>query len=262
MTLPPGARFTPAGKIVVVAGDAENLAWRAATYLKERIAAAVTRDGRAVLALSGGTTPALTYRCLAACRPDAAGMTLLQVDERVVPATDPESNGAMIRRAWGGHPPLLPMIPGSGGSVPLPAGRLAAAYTHTLARVTPARHLGVPVVHLCVLGLGRDGHTASLFPGAPALAEHSRWVVPAAAPGTPAGGSPAVPRLTLTLPVLLAARELVFLVQGAAKAGVVWQVLEEKNCRLPAALVSRRSEGTVWFLDTAAAADLSFAGGV
>jgi len=258
MTLPPGARLTATGEMVVVAGDAENLARRAAVYIHGQIAAAVSRDGRAVLALSGGTTPEMTYGRLAAHRPDAAAMVLLQVDERLVKASDPDSNGSMIRRAWGGHPPLLPMVPSADESLPLPAQRLAAAYAHTLDRVAPARHLGVPVVHLCVLGLGRDGHTASLFPGSPALSQRCRWVVPVAGPGTAVGSSPAVPRLTLTLPVLDAARGLVFLVQGAAKADVVRQVLEEKSCRLPVAQLARRSRRAVWFLDEAAAASLSW----
>ncbi|MCZ6832776.1 MAG: 6-phosphogluconolactonase [Acidobacteria bacterium] len=264
MTLPPGARLTAAGETVVVAGSTVALARRAAAFLDDRIATAVTRDGQAVLALSGGITPEMTYRCLAGYRPDAASLALLQVDERLVAAGDPRSNGAMIRRAWGGRPPLLPMIPDVRGDAhtspenPLPpAGRLAAAYAHTLDRVAPARSLGVPVVHLCILGLGMDGHTASLFPGSPALAERCRWVVPVDGPTTPAGGSPEVARLTLTLPVLDAARCLVFLVQGEAKAGVVRQVLQGNGCRLPVARLARRTRRAVWFLDTAAAAGLS-----
>lgn len=255
MTPPPGARLTAAGETVVVAGSAVDLARRAAAFLDARISMALIRNGQAVLALSGGSTPEMTYRCLAGYRPDAASLALLQVDERLVSAGDPRSNGAMIRRAWGGRVPLLPMIPAEN---PLPApGRLAAAYAHTLDRVAPARCLGVPVVDLCILGLGEDGHTASLFPGSPALAERSRWVVPVAGPAAPAGGSPQVPRLTLTLPVLDAARCLVFLVQGGAKAGVVRQVLQGKDDLLPAARLVRRARRAVWFLDTAAAVGLS-----
>jgi 6-phosphogluconolactonase len=255
MTFPAGARLTTAGEAVVVADSSVALARRAAAFLDGRIATVRARYGQAVLALSGGSTPEMTYRCLAAYRPDARALALLQVDERLVTPGDARSNGAMIRRAWGGQPPLLPMMT---DEKPQPAAvRLAAAYAHTLDRVAPARCLGVPVLDLCVLGLGTDGHTASLFPGSRALAERSRWVVPAAGPATSVGGSPEVPRLTLTLPVLDAARCLVFLVQGEAKAGVVRQVLQGEDDRLPVTRLRRRTRRAVWFLDTAAAARLS-----
>jgi 6-phosphogluconolactonase len=110
----------------------------------------------------------------------------------------------------------------------------------------------LPVLDLVLLGLGADGHTASLFPHSPALAEETRLCVPNA-------GEDTGPRLTVTVPVINAARRVVFIVTGAAKAGIVAEVLE--GVRLPDALPAQRiapSRGVLtWLLDEAAAAELS-----
>jgi 6-phosphogluconolactonase len=251
---PPGARRLPGGATVVVAADAIALAAQAAAHLETLTRHAMARHGRAVLALSGGTTPELTYKRLAAAlRGDFRSLTLMQVDERLVPPDDARSNASMLRRCWPDAPLLRPMVPGSWpGEQQVPAGALAAAYSLMLDLQATGRQLGVPVLQVAVLGLGDDGHTASLFPGSAAAQERSRWVVPAAAP--PEGLSPSVPRLTLTFPVLEAAEHLVVLVQGAGKAEIVAAILQG-NEDLPAARLKQHSEA-VWFLDRAAAAGL------
>jgi 6-phosphogluconolactonase len=252
---PPGARRLAGGGVVVVAADGAALAAQAAAHMEATLRRAATLHNRVVVALSGGTTPELTYRRLAASPPgDVGALIHMQVDERLVPAGDARSNVAMLRRCWPDASHLYPMVPGSWpGEHVVSAGSLAAAYTLMLDLQAPCRRLGVPAVQMAVLGLGNDGHTASLFPGSEAVNERSRWVVPAAAP---AGGlSPSVPRLTLTFPVLEAAEHLVFLVQGAGKADAVAAILRG-GAELPAARL-RRHPAAVWFLDRAAAAGLS-----
>jgi 6-phosphogluconolactonase len=252
---PPGARYLPGGATVVVAADAVALAEQAAAHLETLTRHAMARHSRAVLALSGGTTPELTYKRLAAAlRGDFRSLTLMQVDERLVPPDDARSNAAMLRRCWPDATRLYSMIPRSWpGEQEAPAETLAAAYALMLDLQTPARKLGVPVLQVAVLGLGTDGHTASLFPGSAAAQERSRWVVPAPAP--PDGLSPQVQRLTLTFPVLEAAQCLVVLAQGAGKAEIVAAIMEG-DTKLPAARL-RRHPAAVWFLDRAAASGLS-----
>jgi 6-phosphogluconolactonase len=119
-----------------------------------------------------------------------------------------------------------------------------------------------PRIDLVLLGLGRDGHTASLFPGAGAVAERARWVVATPAPG--GAGERSLPRLTLTLPVLNAAREVIFLASGIAKADVVAEVLEgadmpapeRRKPPLPAARVVPADGRLTWLLDEGAAGRL------
>jgi 6-phosphogluconolactonase len=211
------------------------------------IAAAVEEDVRALghcaLALSGGATPRPVYELLAhsplAGRIAWPKVEIFFGDERAVPPADPESNYAMATAA------LL-------GRVPLPATQIhrmeaerpdldAAAREYE--RVLPAR------LDLLLLGMGADAHTASLFPGSPALEERRRRVVPATGP------TPPRERLTITPPVIAAARRVAVLVAGAEKAAAVARAI--RGPARPAETPVQLALGGTWFVDREAAAQLA-----
>ena len=208
--------------------------------------------GAFTLALPGGTTPGALYALLAdpaaalAARMPWERTQVFFGDERHVPPGHPDSNYGMAREA------LLARVPVPAenvhrirGELPDAAGA-AAAYERELRAV-----LGpVPVLDLMLLGLGEDGHTASLFPGSPALEERERWVVAAWVERLGAW------RITLTLPVLERAREVVFLVCGAGKAAALRRALRgtAEDKPVPAARVRPRDGRTLWLADRAAAA--------
>ena len=223
----------------VVAADAAAMARLAAEWLAGEIRVAVTLRGACALCLSGGATPRPVYEALAAGPlDDPVPWDRVHVffgDERAVPPDDPESNYRMAGEA------LLRRVSVPAGNVhrmEADAADIEAA-ADRYAALLPAA-LGV-----LVLGVGADGHTASLFPGSPALGERSRRVVPARGPKPPQR------RLTITPPVIAAARRLVVLAAGADKAEAVARALKEAGPleEVPA----RLARGGVWFLDQAAA---------
>ena len=189
---------------VVVAGPAE-LAEAAASWTAERITGAVSARRACYLALAGGETPRGCYERLA--RPPFreslpwGSVFVYWSDERQVPLADPASNYAMAKAALLDHVPIPPeqVFPLVGDPTP------------ALRRV-PADAAGRPRFDVIHLGLGDDGHTASLFPGSPALQEARALV--AVVHDAP---KPPPERLTLTLPVINAARAVLFMVQGASK---------------------------------------------
>jgi 6-phosphogluconolactonase len=201
------------------------------------------------VALSGGSTPKHAYELAAQSDADMSAATLWLGDERVVPEDDEHSNLRMVRQALTDRlpeerrPRLMPVDTSLGPD----AG--AAAYEALLLE-TIGWH---PRLDLALMGLGPDGHTASLFPGQPAVAETQRYAV-----GVPNSGmEPMVPRVTLTLPLFNTAREVVFLVAGADKAPAVARAFgTPPDESLPAALV-RPGAGTLMIvLDAPAAAEL------
>src|SRR5262249_42677564 len=162
-------------------------------------------------ALAGGSTPEITYSLLAARGPgeglDWLSSLLFFGDERFVPHTDPRSNYHMVQRAWLG-PAQVPAervfaIPTDTDSPAVSASQ----YAKTLAKQFGTKGDELPRFDLILLGLGDDGHTASLFPGKPALHETTAWVT-ASPPGVL---PPPVDRVTLTFPLLNAARQVMFL---------------------------------------------------
>jgi 6-phosphogluconolactonase len=218
----------------------------------EAARAAVATHGRFMVALSGGLTPRETYQRLAAS-PHREAMPWAQTfvffgDERWVPDNHPESNYRMARQA------LLDKVPLPPGQV-FPIGRdaddpdaAATAYAQTLAQAFGTRPGEIPRFDFALLGMGLDGHTASLFPGSPVLKEIVRPVVAVHAPAA------AIPqRITLTLPVLNAANQVIFLVAGPEKAKAVKAVLRD-GASLPAALVKPAAGRLRWILDQRAAA--------
>jgi 6-phosphogluconolactonase len=206
------------------------------------------------VALSGGTTPVLLFRELA--RPpfresiDREHTRFFFVDERCVPPDHGRSNYRLAKENLFdplGIPPdhVFRM---RGEEDPETAAR---EYGETLAREL-ARTGPVPSLDLVLLGLGEDGHTASLFPETAALGEDRRWVVANRVPKL------AEWRLTLTLPVLNAARRAVFLATGAGKSAVVAAITQRKEGSrdFPASLVRPTAGPLIFILDEAAAADL------
>ncbi len=203
------------------------------------------------MALSGGSTPRAAHRLLAGEPVRSAfpweHTSVFWVDERCVNPDDPASNYGNACRD------LLDRVPIPRKNIfPMPAEQPpdlgAIEYERLLASVFELPPDAFPRFDLVLLGLGNDGHTASLFPGDPAPAENGRLVIPVL------GGVPKVDRLTLTLPVLNAAAEKVFGVSGREKADAVRAVLESGETRLPASQVS----GTrTWFIDMEAASKLA-----
>jgi 6-phosphogluconolactonase len=201
------------------------------------------------IALSGGSTPRAAYERLSQTDADMSAATLWLGDERIVPEDDERSNLRMVREALVDRMPaerrprLMPVDTALGPDA-------AAAAYDALLRETVGNH---PRLDLALMGLGPDSHTASLFPGKPALHENHRFVV--AVPE--AGMEPYVPRVTLTLPLFNTAREVVFLVAGADKAQAVARAFgDPPDDASPSAHV-RPGAGTLTVvLDAAAAAEL------
>jgi len=221
---------------LVVCSDAEGAARAAAERLVE-----AARAGGAI-ALSGGSTPRRSFELAAQLEPNWAKASAWWGDERCVPPHDARSNYRLAREALLdrlARPPEMHRIRGE-----LPAEEAAAAYED---------ELGDLRLDLALMGLGPDGHTASLFPGAPTLDERVRRVL-AAKPGL----EPWVDRVTLTLPALSASREVLFLVTGEAKADAARRAFAEEPTRdVPASLLRSAEGRTVAILDAAAARDLS-----
>jgi 6-phosphogluconolactonase len=227
-----------------VGQDDADLARLAADFFIEQGKEALARRGGFNAALSGGRGPQGLFRALAG-RPGAldwAKVTLYWVDERYVPFKDTDSNFGTACRLWLDHlssgPRLRPMYR-EGLDVATAAREYAAQLRSELGP-------GTPVLDLCLLGMGPDGHTASLFPGQPSLSESSRLCL---AVKQPSSGQD---RLTLSFPVINASRRVAFIAQGAEKAGLISQVLSGHS-DVPAARV-RAAHPAIWFLDQAAAA--------
>jgi 6-phosphogluconolactonase len=220
----------------------------AGVFVQQALQAAQTK-GWCGVALAGGHTPQRTYRLLAE-PPYTDRIPWRQIhvfwgDERCVPPDDPRSNARMARQALLDR---VPIPPSQVHPIPctLPPPAAAERYEgvlHAFFGDTPPRF------DLVFLGLGDNGHTASLFPGSPVLEERERWVsaVPMAEHD--------VQRVTLTAPLLNQAATIAFLVSGASKASVLREVLEgpaDPN-RLPAQLIRPASGSLNWLVDRAAA---------
>ncbi|MFO1394971.1 MAG: 6-phosphogluconolactonase [Steroidobacteraceae bacterium] len=199
---------------VEVHHDASAVADAAAARIAEAARAAVAARGRFVLAVSGGRTPWVMLARLAQLDVPWRAVELLQVDERVAPDGDPDRNLTQLRTSLLAH---VPLAPSQVHAMPVGAGDLEAAareYSATLESVAGRP----PVIDLVHLGLGPDGHTASLVPGDASLAVADRSVATA-------GPYQGRRRLTLTYPVLDSAREVMFVVTGADKAPVYPRLL-------------------------------------
>lgn len=225
---------------ITVVDDARAVALTGAARIAEAVSSAVAARGVCFLALAGGETPRGCYEVLA--RPPFsdelpwAQVVFFWSDERCVPLTDPASNYRLAKETLLDR---VPVTPDSVVPAPVDAGTpevVAERYARALDRV-PGGPDGWPRFDLILLGLGEDGHTASLFPGDPVLEERSARVRAVRA------SKPPPDRITFTLPVLNAARSIVFLVQGAGKREALARV-RSGDRSAPAALI-RPTEGRV-----------------
>ena len=235
----------------IVLDDANKVAAATADRLIAAGKEAIERRGRFFVALTGGSTPLMVCPLLVV-PPRVTALDWSKVDfffgdERAVPSRHPESNYNLARTAF------LDYLPGvRPGQVHRMIGEAAdldaacRAYEALIARTLGAPHGAVSAFDLIWLGMGSDGHTASLFAGTAALTEHSRWVVPNWVPKLDAW------RLTMTYPLLNAAREVNFVVTGADKAPAVAAV-RDGSSDVPATHVD--AERTIWFVDRAAAGE-------
>ena len=211
---------------------------------------AVAQRGKFSVALSGGSTPKSLYQLLATDPKVPWDKTYFFFgDERHVPPDHPESNYRMANEAMLSKAPLANVfrIPAEMKD----ADAAASAYEQTLRNFFNLVPGESPRFDLVLLGLGPDGHTASLFPGSAALKERKRLVVSNWVEKFKTH------RITLTFPVLNQAACVMFLASGADKAGMVREVLEDPRADLPSQRVGPTNGRLVWMLDRAAAAELS-----
>jgi 6-phosphogluconolactonase len=222
---------------IEVVADAREVALIVAGRLAKQ-----AREGGSVV-LTGGSTPRVAYELAAELEPDWSRVELWWCDERCVPPDDQASNYEMSKRA------LLDRLGQPPAAVHRMEGELgrdegAAEYTHELD--------GVGTFDLVLLGLGPDGHIASLFPSFPTLDVTDRDVV-----GSEAGHEPFIDRISMTLPRLCRTRELLFLVAGEGKADAVARALAGEPSRQTPGSLARATEGaTRAVLDRAAASRL------
>jgi len=240
-------------KIIIKDNPTDWALWAADIFSKSAIYC-VADQGRFVVALSGGSTPRPAHSLLGQepFRSDIpwAGTHIFWVDERCVPDTSQDSNFGTAKEDF------LDQIPIPAGQIhPMPAEARpedgARQYEQQLKDFFGSDEKGLPTFDLIFLGTGQDGHTASLFPGQRALDEGQRWVLAVK------GGNPSVSRLTMTLPLLNRARQMVFLVSGKNKAPVIRAIVEESTGLLPAQRIQPMSGQLTYLLDWQAASLLS-----
>ena len=215
-----------------------------AARCERELSDAIGERGAASLVVTGGSAAEVLLPRLVRARIGWSRVHIFWSDERAVPPDDPESNYRLARRLWL-DPARVPAsrahrMPGEAADLD------AAAAAH--AEEVRALCGDPPRFDVMLLGVGPDGHVASLFPGHPLLAETRRWV--AAVEDAP---KPPPRRLTLTLPALFGARLLVVAAFGAAKAAVMAEALDDPTSSLPVAQVLRRSPRALVLLDPAAA---------
>jgi 6-phosphogluconolactonase len=219
-----------------------NFAVDAARWILSQASAAIAQNGLFRIALAGGETPAAVYSEMArqGTQLDWSRVQITFGDERCVPPEDPQSNFLMAQRS------LLQYVPIPEGNVfrirgEITPSRAAAEYEQKLETV--ASRLGESRYRhdLVLLGLGPDGHTASLFPGSPTLDEVQHSVVPTIGP------KPPPQRITMTFPLLNAARQVAFLVNDPRKQVVIDEILGGRGGH-PAGMVRPTAGSVIWLL--------------
>jgi 6-phosphogluconolactonase len=240
---------------VQILPDTPALARAAAGHILNTCSQAIRSRHVAYLALAGGGTPRAAYSLLSqpeyATRIDWSRLQVFWSDERLVPPDHADSNYRLAVEALLMRAPIPPQnIHRMRGE--LAPTEAAQQYEAEMRNSLSPGTAGFPCFDLMMVGMGDDGHIASLFPGSPALHERSRWVVASEHNQPP---PPLVPRLTLTLPVINAASEVLVIVTGEKKAERIRQVLEGESAGepLPAQLINPSNGRLLWLLDHAAA---------
>lgn len=239
---------------IVVSATVHELFEEAAQLISSTAADAIQQRGMFSLALSGGSTPKGLFQLLATPawrhQIDWSKTHVFWGDDRYVPHTDPRSNFRMTKEALLDH---VPISPNNVHPVPtdLPPDEAALHYEQTLRQVL-GEASDVPQLDLNLLGLGENGHTASLFPYRPILHEDKRLVASDFIPEVN------MHRITMTAPMINAGRRIVFLVAGESKADVVCDVITgpQQPEQLPAQLIIPAHGELIWLLDSSAAAKL------
>lgn len=234
--------------------DLEDLSHAVAAAMLEVVTAAAADHGHCSIALAGGATPRQLYQLLATRYSKEMPWRHLRFffgDERYVPADDPRSNYRMFKEALLDRLHLAPTLVYPMPTVDTDYREAALMYEATLREHFEGY---LPRFDLVLLGLGEDGHTASLFPGSAVLDETVRWVAPSLAPEEPQR------RMTLTYPVINHAANVFFLVSGQRKAGALRRALQDgaDPMEAPAAAVRPTNGELVWWVDEAAATHVRF----
>jgi len=239
---------------VAIYPDIDTLSHEAARYVVRVASEAITTHGRFTLALAGGSTPKKLYGLLASApyrdQIDWARTEIFWSDERCVPPDSEDSNYHLAHEALLSK---VPLPPSQIHRMPADAedrAEAALTYTQELQRVFGTN--GTPAIDLIQLGMGPEGHTASLFPHQASLHEQTRLIMPVTVP------KPPPPRLTFTPPLLNAASHVLFLVTGQDKAEALQAVLEGvyNPDEYPAQIIRPTQGEVTWMLDPTAASKL------
>lgn len=231
---------------VEVCEDRSQLIARALELTLHNIRDAIAQRGRCTIALAGGSTPKPLYEQLATQNLPWQDIHIFWGDERYVPIADPQSNAGMATKVWLNHVAIPP-----GNIHPMPTHAedpavSAQSYDRELQTFFGIGAEEFPCLDIVLLGLGPDGHTASLFPHTDALQVCDRTVT--------VGSKDNQPRLTLTVPVLNKARCILFLVTGANKQDALTQIFakEADATQFPARLIQPVQGKLLWLLDAEA----------
>lgn len=237
------------GKIVEVLSSQADLISRSLTLVQEKILAAIAQRGICTIALSGGSTPKALYEAIAKQNLPWEKIHVFWGDERYVPPDHPDSNQKMARQAW-----LDRVNIPSNNIHPMPtsAGDPAADVLKHQTEIEEFFSISageVPIFDIVLLGMGDDGHTASLFPHTEALLVSDRLIT--------VGNKDGQPRLTFTAPLINNAREVIFIVSGANKQTALAQVFaqEADAMNYPSRLIQPQGQ-LWWLLDESAAKNL------
>jgi 6-phosphogluconolactonase len=231
---------------IIIAHDPIEFARMGADIFVLSAKEALQRNGQFNVAIPGGDTPAPIYKLFAmdeyCSQIPWKEMHIFWVDERCVPVVNAASNYGRALKDFIGAVPIssahVHNMP-----VDIPPKQGAATYELDLIDFFRLKRGEFPVFDLIFLGVGSDGHIASLFQGSSALKEKDKMVLPVK------GGDPEIDRLTLTLPVLNNAKKIVFLVAGKGKARIVNELLNRKQIKLPAQLIKPVKGDVMWLLD-------------
>jgi 6-phosphogluconolactonase len=238
---------------IFVFDNNEGVADFAVTEWIEISSQAIAAKGSFTAALSGGKTPVGFYKRLATSKDILSWdrTHIFLADERFVPPSHNESNYGLIKEHLLSHVKIPDDNVHRIQTEEITLEESARRYEEDIRRFLRIEGGSVPQFDLIMLGIGEDGHTASLFPGTGLLRVTERLALPVTVDKVPSH------RISFSLPVLTNAKRIVFLVTGANKANVVKEIIEDEECALPAALLLQQSRG-VWFvLDESAGSLLS-----